>query len=58
MENRRMIRLSVLHNKIRGNDIDGDWVTIGIIVHKSEPRVSAKVCFFFSTMNKNQFHLA
>jgi len=43
MEGRRLIRLSILHQKARGSDIDGDWVTIAVIVGKSEPKVSAKV---------------
>jgi minichromosome maintenance protein 10 len=43
MEGRRLIRLSVLHQKVRGVDIDGDWVTMAVIVSKSEPKVSAKV---------------
>lgn len=43
MEGRRLIRVSVLHQKVRGVDIDGDWVTMAVIVSKSEPKVSAKV---------------
>jgi len=41
MEGRRLIRLSSIH-KTRSIDLDGDWVTMGVIVSKTDPKVSAK----------------
>jgi len=43
MEGRRLIRLSTIHQKTRSIEMDGDWVTIGVIVSKTDPRVSSKV---------------
>ncbi|KAL8621332.1 hypothetical protein ACOMHN_053353 [Nucella lapillus] len=40
MEGRRMIPVSRLHLKVNTADLQGDWVTIGIIVQKSEARKS------------------
>ena len=43
MENRRMVKLSTLHTKSKSS-LDGDWVTIGVLISKSDPKVSQKVC--------------
>ena len=44
MEGRRMVNISQIATKIKGNnDIDGDWVTIGVIVHKMPPKTSSNV---------------
>ena len=50
-----MIPLSRLHQRLKTAESDADWVTIGVLVSKSEPRVSSKVnfcifliCSFFS----------
>ena len=44
MEGRRMIMISQIPTKIKGNnDIDGDWVTIGVIVQKLPPKKSSNV---------------
>lgn len=44
MEGRRMIMISQISTKIKGNnDIDGDWVTIGVIVQKLPPKKSSNV---------------
>ncbi|XP_076469031.1 protein MCM10 homolog [Babylonia areolata] len=40
MEGRRMIPVSRLHLKVKTPDLQGDWVTIGVIVQKSEARKS------------------
>jgi len=42
MEGRRLIRLSTIHQKTRSIDLDGDWVTMGVIVSKTDPKVSSK----------------
>lgn len=44
MEGRRLIRLSSIHQKTRSIDMDGDWVTVAVIVSKTEPKISSKVC--------------
>ncbi|KAL9960807.1 hypothetical protein ACROYT_G034310 [Oculina patagonica] len=42
MEGRRMVKISQIPTKIKGNnEIDGDWVTIGVIVHKMPPKKSS-----------------
>ena len=44
MEGRRMVMISQIPTKIKGNnDIDGDWVTIGVIVQKLPPKTSSNV---------------
>jgi minichromosome maintenance protein 10 len=44
MEGRRMVNVSQIPTKIKGNnDIDGDWVTIGVIVQKLPPKKSSNV---------------
>ena len=44
MEGRRMVTISQIPTKIKGNnDIDGDWVTIGVIVQKLPPKKSSNV---------------
>ena len=45
METRLHVRLSTLHRKVNTSALDDDWVTIGVIVSKSETRMSAKVAF-------------
>ncbi|GIZ04851.1 protein MCM10 homolog [Caerostris extrusa] len=41
MENRRMIKMSFIQNFIKNGDIEGDWVTMGVIVQKIPPKTSA-----------------
>jgi len=42
MEGRKMVKISQIPAKIKGNsDIDGDWVTIGVIVQKLPPKQSS-----------------
>ena len=43
MEDRKFIHLYRLHKRIKTADTNGDWVTIGIIVAKSEPKMSSNV---------------
>lgn len=45
MRGRKMIRIPSLYLHISDGcgDIDGDWVTGGVIVHKLPPKESAKV---------------
>ncbi|KAK2163131.1 hypothetical protein LSH36_85g07077 [Paralvinella palmiformis] len=42
MSGRKMIHLSRLHLKVNTPDLDSDWVTIAVMVSKSEPRKSVK----------------
>ncbi|XP_061187039.1 protein MCM10 homolog [Saccostrea echinata] len=41
MADRTLIKLSKIHLKLKSADLQGNWVTIGVIVHKTEPRTSA-----------------
>ncbi|KAJ3157071.1 SPT3 Dosage dependent suppressor of Ty-induced promoter mutations-like protein [Geranomyces variabilis] len=41
MENRRMVPIPSIAREMRGDDIDGDWVTIGVVFDKSAPRTSS-----------------
>lgn len=50
MEGRKMIHLSRLHLKLKAPELQGDWVTMGIIVHKSDARKSSNVRIFFLIM--------
>ena len=43
MEGRRRVRLSQMRSAMRGGDIDGDWVTMAVVVFKGEPRNSQNV---------------
>lgn len=44
MEGRKMVKISQIPTKIKGNnDIDGDWVTIGVLVQKLPPKTSSNV---------------
>ena len=43
MEGKKMIKISRLHTRVRTSDMECDWVTIGVIVSKSDPKVSGKV---------------
>lgn len=38
-----MIAMSRLHLRLKTADTENDWVTMGVIVNKSDPRVSSKV---------------
>ena len=44
MDSRKMIRMSSINLHVRGGCIDGDWVTIGVVINKSQPKTSQKVC--------------
>ncbi|GFY37134.1 protein MCM10 homolog [Trichonephila inaurata madagascariensis] len=41
MEGRRMIKMSFIQNFIKKGDIEGDWVTIGVVIQKIPPKKSA-----------------
>lgn len=41
MADRTLIKLSKIHLKLKSAELQGNWVTIGVIVHKTEPRTSA-----------------
>ena len=44
MEGRNLIKISRLTSKMGMSDLQKDnWVTIGVVVHKTEPRQSAAV---------------
>lgn len=42
METRKMVRLSTITLHLRNGEIEGDWATIGVLVSKSNPKVSQK----------------
>ena len=37
-----MIKIPSISSRVKGSDIEGDWVTIGVVVDKLPPRDSAK----------------
>ena len=44
MEGRKMVKISQIPTKIQGNsDINGDWVTVGVVVQKLPPKKSSNV---------------
>ena len=46
MSGRALIKVSHIHQKVGRGDLQKDnWVTIGVVVHKTEPRQSASVCW-------------
>ncbi|GAB6029683.1 hypothetical protein CHUAL_005412 [Chamberlinius hualienensis] len=42
MTGRRLISMSLISMNMRGGDIEGDWVTVGVIVKKNDQRKSVK----------------
>ena len=42
MEGRKKLKLSSLHQR-KKSDLDDNWFTVGVIVVKSEPKMSSKV---------------
>ena len=38
MDGRKMVSIPKLHSKVKDGDIEGDWVTIGVVVDKLPPR--------------------
>ncbi|XP_067143547.1 protein MCM10 homolog [Centruroides vittatus] len=42
MEGRKLVKMSSIRLHMRGNDIEGDWVTVGVIVKKVPPNTSKK----------------
>ena len=44
MSGRALIKVSNIHHKVGKGDLQKDnWVTIGVVVHRTEPRQSASV---------------
>lgn len=43
MEGRKMVRMCTINLHLRGGEIEGDWVTIGVLVSKSQTKTSQKV---------------
>ncbi len=44
MASRKVIALSRLHLKTKSTEVlEGDWITVGVIITKSEPKMSSKV---------------
>ena len=41
MEGRKMISIPRIHLKMKTQEVQGDWVTIGVVVGKSEPKTSS-----------------
>lgn len=42
MEGRKMVRMCTINLHLRGGEIEGDWVTIGVLVSKSQTKTSQK----------------
>ncbi|ESN90222.1 hypothetical protein HELRODRAFT_182719 [Helobdella robusta] len=42
MNSRSMIRMSTLRSKVGSDQMKMDWVTIGVLISKSDPKISAK----------------
>ena len=43
MDGRKMVKMSRLHGNMKNSDMADDWVTIGVIVSKTDAKVSANV---------------
>ncbi|XP_014678796.1 PREDICTED: sulfotransferase 1A1-like [Priapulus caudatus] len=41
MMGRKMVKLSCIRGQMRGGDIEGDWVTMGVVINKTNPKTSA-----------------
>ena len=42
MQGRKMVKIPNISSRVRGSDIEGDWVTMGVVVDKLPPRESVK----------------
>ena len=42
MESRKMVRISTINLHLQNGTIEGDWVTIGVLVNKGNPKTSQK----------------
>lgn len=42
MQGRKMIKIPSISSRVKGSDIEGDWVTMGVVVDKLPPRESVK----------------
>ena len=49
MDGRKMVSIPKLHSKVKDGDIEGDWVTIGVIVDKLPPRQLQSACVHIRT---------
>ena len=57
MEGRSMIKISRLLSKFGTSDLQKDnWVTMGVVVHKTEPRQSANVSIILKIMVNSFIH--
>ena len=52
MLGKKFLRLSTLNNRINTSDTQSDWVTIGVVISKSDAKVSQKVRFFCACRKK------
>ena len=43
MEGRKFVKASQILQKIKGNDIEGDWVTIAVLAQKLPAKKSSNV---------------
>ena len=54
MSGRTLIKVSHIHQKVGRGDLQKDnWVTLGVVVHKTEPRQSASVSCLALCINHN-----
>ena len=57
MEGRKMVKVPRIVAKVKDGDIEGDWVTIGVIVDKLPPKDSVKVNMHTHTHTHTHTHL-
>lgn len=48
IQGRKVIKMSFIKSFMKGKDIEGDWVTLGVVVNKVPPKTSKNVCFSFN----------
>ncbi|XP_050412773.1 protein MCM10 homolog [Patella vulgata] len=41
MEGRKFIKISKIHQKVKTGELQGDWVTFGVVVHKTDPKTAS-----------------
>lgn len=51
LQGRRLIKMSFMKNFMQKGDIEGDWVTIGVVVKKVPPKTSKNVWKSFCCLN-------
>lgn len=52
LQGRKLIKMSYMKNYVKKGDIEGDWVTVGVVVKKIPPRTSKTVSFIYYLFHK------